>query len=52
MPVLPLLGNNYCMPLLFMAKRFIWLEETGESINDFEIRYTINRIFYVNKALK
>ena len=28
MPILPLLGDNHCLPLWHMAKRFIWLEET------------------------
>ena len=27
MPMLPLLGKNYLLPLLHMAKRFIWLNK-------------------------
>ena len=49
MPVLPLLGDNHCLPLLHTAKRFIWLEETCERIINFEIGYTINLSLHVNK---
>ena len=28
-----LLGNNHCLPLSHMAKRFICLEETNQRIN-------------------
>ena len=34
MPLLPLLETNKCLPLLHKAKRFIWIEETGEHINE------------------
>ena len=37
-----LLGNSYCLPLLHMAKSYIWLEETNQRINEFSIGYMIN----------
>ena len=45
----PLLGDNHRLPLLHMAKCFIWIEETGKHINDFEIGYMINPSLHVNK---
>ena len=52
MPMLPLLGDNHRLPLLHMDKRFNWLEEIGERINEFKIGYLINPSFYVNKLFK
>ena len=52
MPILPLFGGDHCIPLLHMSKRFIWLEEIGESINEFEIGYMINTSLHVSKAFK
>ena len=48
----PLLGDNHHLLLLHMAKRFIWIEETGERINKFEIGYIINISLYVNKTFR
>ena len=47
-----LLGIDHCLPLLHMAKRFIWIEETGKRINDLDIGYMINPSFHVNKAFR
>ena len=52
MAMLPLLGGNHFLPLLHMAKHFIWIEETGKRINQFEIGYMIDPSLYVNKAFK
>ena len=52
MHMLPLLGDNHCLPLSHMAKHFIWIEETGERINEFDIGYMINPNFYVNKLFR
>ena len=52
MPMLPLLGANNRLPLLHMAKRFIWIEETGKIINEFEIGYMINPSLYLNKTFR
>ena len=35
-----------------MDKRFIWIEEKKERINEFEIGYIINPNFYVHKAFR
>ena len=35
-----------------MDKRFIWLEETGERINESDIVCMINPRFHVNKLFK
>ena len=50
--MLPLLGDNHCLPLLHMAKSFIWLEEKSYCINDFAIGYMINPTLHINKAFK
>ena len=52
MPMFPLLGDNHRLLLLHMAKLFIWIEETGERINKFEIGYIINLSLYVNKIFR
>ena len=52
MPMLPLLGVDHRLQLLYMAKRFIWLEETGERIHEFEIVYIIHPSLHINKAFR
>ena len=52
MPMLPLLGGNHRLLLLHKAKRFIWIEETGKHINEFDIGYMINPNLHVNKYFK
>ena len=47
---MPLLGDNHCLPLSHMAKSFIWIEETSDHINEFEIGYMINTTLHVNKS--
>ena len=51
-PMLILLGDNHCLMLLHMDKRFIWIAVTGEHMNDFDIIYMNNPSLYVNKAFK
>ena len=51
-PILPLLGANHSLPLLHMATRFLWLHETGEHINEFDIGYMINPLLNFDKTLK
>ena len=51
-PILPSLGANHCLPLLHMAKFFIWINETSERINEFAIVYMINPTFHVNKGFE
>ena len=45
-------GGNHRLPLLHMAKLFIWIEETKELINEFEIGFMINLSLHVNKAFR
>ena len=52
MPIFKLLGANNRLPLLHRAKLFIWIEETGERINEFDIGYMINPDLNVNKAFR
>ena len=52
MPILPLLGDNNCLLLLYMDNFFIWIEETKEHINEFDIGYIINPNFHVNKSFR
>ena len=52
MPMQSLLGAYHRLPLLHMAKSYIWLEETKERINEFSIGYMINPNLNINKAFK
>ena len=47
-----LLGTNCRRPLLYMAKSYIWLEETNERINQLSIGYMINPNLHKNKSFK
>ena len=47
-----MLGDNHCLPLFYMAKSFICIEETKERINEFSIGYMINPKFNINKAFR
>ena len=52
MPILSLLGDNHRLPLIHMATRDIWLEETKERINKFSIGYMINPKLNINKTFR
>ena len=47
-----MVGTNHCLPLSYMAKSYICLEETNQHINDFSIGYMMNPNLSINKALK
>ena len=47
-----LLGTNSRMPLLHMAKSYIWFEETNQRINEFSIGYTMNPNLHKNKSFR
>ena len=47
-----LLGTNCHMPLLHMSKRYIWLEETNQRINEFSIGYMMNPNLNRNRYFK
>ena len=49
MPILPLLGANNRPPLVNMAKRFIWINEAKNHINEFSIGYMIITGLNANK---
>ena len=40
------------MPLLHMSKRYIWLEEANQRINEFSIGYIMNPTLYSKRAFK
>ena len=46
------MGDNHRLPLLNIDNQFIWIEETKEIINEFEIVYMINPNSHVNKAFR
>ena len=50
--MLSLLGACHRLPLLHMAKSFIWIEETRELIDEFSIGYMINSSLNINKSFK
>ena len=41
-PLMPLVGVNYCQPILHMSKIMVYCYSTDESINQFAIGYMIN----------
>ena len=45
-------GVNNRLPLLHMAKRFIWIHEKYELINGFDFVCMINPTFHVDKSFK
>ena len=52
MPMLSLLGANHLLPLFYMDKRFIWINEKKQRINNFMIGYMINPGLNVNKHFR
>ena len=46
------LGKNDRLPLFHMDKRFICINETKKSMNEFKIGYMINPNFNINKAFR
>ena len=50
MHILSLLGDNHRLPLFYMDKRFIWINETKQRIIEFTIGYMINPGLNVNKT--
>ena len=50
--MLPLLGASHRLQLLYIYKGFIYIEEIGELINEFDIGYMINPTLHVNKSFK
>ena len=52
LPMLSLLGANHRLPLFHMGKRFIWINETKKSIDEFTIGYIISLGLNVNKYFK
>ena len=47
-----LLGTNHRLPLSYMAKSYIWLEETNQRINELSIGCMMNPNFSMNKDFK
>ena len=45
-------GENHRLPLLHMVKRFIWINEAKNRINEFTIGYMINPGLNVNISFK
>ena len=52
MPMLSLLGANHRLPLFHTAKRFIWLNETKQPVNELTVGYMINPGLNVDKAFR
>ena len=52
MPMLSFLRENHHLPLFHMAKRFIWINETKQLINEFTIGYMVNPGLNVNKDFR
>ena len=52
MEIQSLLGTNPRLPLSNVYKRYIWIEQTNQSINEFSIGYMMNPNFHKNKAFR
>ena len=50
--ILSLLGTNHLLPLLNMAKSYIWLEEKNQRVNEFSIGYMMNPNLNMNKVFR
>ena len=50
--MLSFLVANHRLPLFHMAKRFIWINETKQLINEFTIGYMVNPGLNVNKDFR
>ena len=47
-----MLVANCCMPLLYMSRTYIWMEETNKLINEFYFGYMLNLTLNKNKSFK
>ena len=52
MDIQSILGTNHRLPLSYMAKSYIWIEETNQLINELSIGYMMNQNLITNKAFK
>ena len=52
MEIQSLLGTNHRLPLSYMDKSYIWLQETNQRINEFSIGYIMNPNLSINKSFK
>ena len=47
-----MLVDNCCMPLLYMSKSYIWIEETNKRIKEFPFGYMMNPTLFKNRDFK
>ena len=47
-----MLGTNHRLPLLHMAKSYIWIEEKNKRINEFSIGYIMNPNLNMHKVFR
>ena len=47
-----MLGTNHRLPLSYMAKSFIWIEEKNQRINELSIAYMMNPNLHKNKSFR
>ena len=47
-----MLGGNCRMPLIHMSKRYLWIEETSQSINEFLLDLRLIQIYTQTIFLK
>ena len=46
-----MLGDNFRVPLLHISKRYPWIEETSQRINEFSFGYMFNPTLHTDKIL-
>ena len=51
-PLMPILGVNIRLPILYMSKRMVYIYTTDNTGHQFSIRYMINPSFHINKIFK
>ena len=50
--ILPLLGADHRLPILYTAKILLWINKTSDHINESVIGYMINPTLHVDKYFK
>ena len=48
--LLPLLGVNHCLPILYMSQNNMYMNSIGKRMNQFAIEYIVNPTLKINKV--
>ena len=51
-PLMPIVGANYRLPILHMSKRMVCLYRIEKTVHQFAIGYMINPSIHINRIFK